>query len=195
MTKPPVKLGVGKKFLEKRKEPPSDRMKLVWQPQHFNIGGSMSMNDVKSLSHSKWRCKYHIVFAPKYRRQIIYGRIKADAVAHAISETQDPQLESALVVSQGKLNQAQLEDYQSDALDLYKAKEPKGNIISIRPNDDTSTLIITADSVQKDTVKAFKKKFKNNVVVQLPQPETVKADAAIQFPLPPRVNYYDTTNK
>ena len=78
MTKPPVKLGVGKKFLEKRKEPPSDRMKLVWQPQHFNIGGSMSMNDVTSLSHSKWRCKYHIVFAPKYRRQIIYGRIKAD---------------------------------------------------------------------------------------------------------------------
>ena len=120
---------------------------------------------------------------------------KADAVAHAISETQNPQLESALVVSQGKLNQAQLEDYQSDALDLYKAKEPKGNIISIRPNDDTSALIITADSVQKDTVKAFKKKFKNNVVVQLPQPETVKPDAAIQFPLPPRVNYYDTTNK
>ena len=78
MTKPPVKLGVGKKFLEKRKEPPSGKMKLVWQPQHFNIGGSMSMNDVKSLSHSKWRCKYHIVFAPKYRRQIIYGRIKAD---------------------------------------------------------------------------------------------------------------------
>ena len=78
MTKPPVKLWVGKKFLEKRKEPPSGKMKLVWQPQHFNIGGSMSMNDVKSLSHSKWRCKYHIVFAPKYRRQIIYGRIKAD---------------------------------------------------------------------------------------------------------------------
>ena len=35
-------------------------------------------DDVQSLSHSKWRCKYHIVFAPKYRRQIIYGRIKAD---------------------------------------------------------------------------------------------------------------------
>ena len=53
MTKPPVRLGVNKNFLEKRKEPPSDKMKLVWQPQHFNIGGSMSMNDVKSLSHSK----------------------------------------------------------------------------------------------------------------------------------------------
>lgn len=36
------------------------------------------MDDVKSLSHSKWRCKYHIVFAPKYRRQAIYGKIRAD---------------------------------------------------------------------------------------------------------------------
>ena len=36
------------------------------------------MDDIKSLSHSKWRCKYHIVFAPKYRRQVIYGKIKAD---------------------------------------------------------------------------------------------------------------------
>lgn len=36
------------------------------------------MDDVKSLSHSKWRCKYHIVFAPKYRRQVIYREIKAD---------------------------------------------------------------------------------------------------------------------
>ena len=37
------------------------------------------MNDtVNSLSHSKWRCKYHIVFAPKYRRQAIYGQIKKD---------------------------------------------------------------------------------------------------------------------
>ena len=34
--------------------------------------------DIKSLSHTKWNCKYHIVFAPKYRRQVIYGKIKAD---------------------------------------------------------------------------------------------------------------------
>ena len=31
-----------------------------------------------SLAHSKWNCKYHIVFAPKYRRKEIYGKIKAD---------------------------------------------------------------------------------------------------------------------
>ena len=34
--------------------------------------------DKKSLAHTTWECKYHIVFAPKYRRQVIYGRIKAD---------------------------------------------------------------------------------------------------------------------
>ena len=35
-------------------------------------------NDSASLSHTKWNCKYHILFAPKYRRQEIYGKIKAD---------------------------------------------------------------------------------------------------------------------
>jgi putative transposase len=34
--------------------------------------------DNSSLAHTKWNCKYHIVFAPKYRRQIIYGKIKVD---------------------------------------------------------------------------------------------------------------------
>lgn len=34
--------------------------------------------DNKSLAHTTWNCKYHIVFAPKYRRQIIYGKIKVD---------------------------------------------------------------------------------------------------------------------
>ncbi len=47
------------------------------------------MNDIQSLSHSKWRCKYHIVFAPKYRRQVIYGDIKADVgkILRELSET------------------------------------------------------------------------------------------------------------
>ena len=30
------------------------------------------MNDVHSLSHTKWNCKYHVVFAPKYRRKVFY---------------------------------------------------------------------------------------------------------------------------
>ncbi|MDK7754534.1 MAG: IS200/IS605 family transposase [Peptoniphilus harei] len=34
--------------------------------------------DKNSLSHTSWNCKYHIVFAPKYSRQVIYGRLKQD---------------------------------------------------------------------------------------------------------------------
>lgn len=34
--------------------------------------------DMNSLAHTKLECKHHLVFAPKYRRQITYGKIKAD---------------------------------------------------------------------------------------------------------------------
>ena len=34
--------------------------------------------DTNSLAHTQWNCKYHIVFAPKYRRQVMYGKIKQD---------------------------------------------------------------------------------------------------------------------
>ena len=36
------------------------------------------MKDTNSLAHTTWNCKYHIVFAPKYRRQEIYGKIRED---------------------------------------------------------------------------------------------------------------------
>ena len=36
------------------------------------------MIDNNSLAHTRWNCKYHIVFAPKYRRQAIYGKIRVD---------------------------------------------------------------------------------------------------------------------
>ena len=35
-------------------------------------------NEIKSTAHSKYRCQYHIVFAPKYRRKEIYGQLKKD---------------------------------------------------------------------------------------------------------------------
>ena len=38
----------------------------------------MKDKDINSLEHTKWRCQYHIVFAPKYRRLVIYGEIKKD---------------------------------------------------------------------------------------------------------------------
>ena len=36
----------------------------------------MSVNDINSLSHTKWNCKYHLVFAPKYRRLVFYKNKK-----------------------------------------------------------------------------------------------------------------------
>ena len=38
----------------------------------------MTKDDISSLAHSKWNCKYHIVFAPKYRRMVIYNELKRD---------------------------------------------------------------------------------------------------------------------
>lgn len=38
----------------------------------------MSNDDDKSLSHTRWHCKYHIVFTPRYRRKAIYGQLRKD---------------------------------------------------------------------------------------------------------------------
>ena len=46
--------------------------------QSEDIKMTEASNTTNSLAHTKWNCKYHIVFAPKYRRQIIYGKIKGD---------------------------------------------------------------------------------------------------------------------
>ena len=37
----------------------------------------MGLNDIHSLSHTKWNCKYHVVFAPKYRRKMFYEEKRA----------------------------------------------------------------------------------------------------------------------
>ena len=34
--------------------------------------------DESSLSHTRWKCQYHIVFIPKYRKKVMYGQVKAD---------------------------------------------------------------------------------------------------------------------
>ena len=52
-------------------------LKLVCQP-HQEHKEEFVVNDIRSLSHSKWNCNYHIVFAPKYRRQVIYGKLKVE---------------------------------------------------------------------------------------------------------------------
>ncbi|XOQ42993.1 MAG: IS200/IS605 family transposase [Clostridium sp.] len=38
----------------------------------------MKTNDINSLNHTSWNCKYHIVFAPKYRRKVAYGKLRIE---------------------------------------------------------------------------------------------------------------------
>ena len=38
------------------------------------------MKDTNSLSHTSYRCKYHIVIVPKYRRVVIYNKIRSDII-------------------------------------------------------------------------------------------------------------------
>jgi putative transposase len=54
-------------------KPGKEKLKAIG---HYK--GMKGNNEIKTLSHSSYRCQYHIVFAPKYRRQIIYGKIKKD---------------------------------------------------------------------------------------------------------------------
>lgn len=42
------------------------------------LSQEVSIVDINSLAHTSWNCKYHIVFAPKYRRRVIYGQLKEE---------------------------------------------------------------------------------------------------------------------
>ena len=58
--------------------------RIIHYPQKRIIGLYVSKVDVNSLSHSKWNCKYHIVFAPKFRRKVAYGALRQD-IANILS--------------------------------------------------------------------------------------------------------------
>ena len=53
---------------------------MVCRPHNYNNEEAFIVKDkdINSLDHTTWRCQYHVVFAPKYRRLEIYGAIKAD---------------------------------------------------------------------------------------------------------------------
>lgn len=53
-------------------------LELIRFGNQINLTGGSLMNDDLSLSHTRWNCKYHIVFIPKYRRKAIYGKLRSD---------------------------------------------------------------------------------------------------------------------
>ena len=50
---------------------------MMWFANHIKTKEVIQL-DNESLTHTTWNCKYHIVFAPKYRRRVIYGQIRQD---------------------------------------------------------------------------------------------------------------------
>ena len=58
------------------------------------------MREVGSLSHSRWECKYHIVFIPKYRRKILFGQIRKDLaeVFHRLARQKKCEIEEGHIM-------------------------------------------------------------------------------------------------
>ena len=59
------------------------------------------MRQVNSLNHTRWECKYHIVFIPKYRRKILFGQIRKDLgeVFHRLARQRESYIEEGHVMS------------------------------------------------------------------------------------------------
>ena len=59
------------------------------------------MRQVGSLSHSRWECKYHVVFIPKYRKKAIFGQIRQDLgdVMRRLAEQRESQIEEGHLMS------------------------------------------------------------------------------------------------
>ncbi len=53
------------------------------------------MSDYRSLAHSRWECKYHVVFIPKYRKKVIFGQIRKylGAVLRRLAQQRESEIE------------------------------------------------------------------------------------------------------
>lgn len=69
---------IARRKVEKRKLPV--RIRVDCRPHKYKNREVFIVKDkdIRSLEHTRWRCQYHIVSAPKYRRMEIYGQIKQD---------------------------------------------------------------------------------------------------------------------
>lgn len=59
------------------------------------------MEDYESLNHSKWECKFHVVFIPKYRRKALYGQIRRDLgeIFRKLAEQKQSRIEEGHVMA------------------------------------------------------------------------------------------------
>ena len=59
------------------------------------------MRQVNSLNHTRWECKYHVVFIPKYRRKVLFGKIRSELgeVLHNLAKQKESLIEEGHLMS------------------------------------------------------------------------------------------------
>jgi len=59
------------------------------------------MDDYRSLSHTRWKCRYHVVFIPKYRRKVLYSNLKQylGPVFHELAKHKESTIEHGVLCS------------------------------------------------------------------------------------------------
>ena len=59
------------------------------------------MDEYESLSHTKWECKYHVVFIPKCRRKVLYGQLRRNLgeVFHQLAKQKESRIEEGHLMS------------------------------------------------------------------------------------------------
>jgi len=62
------------------KKTSNDRIIFGLAAKYKRIRGGSLMKDTNSLSHTSYRCKYHIIIIPKYRRMVIYNKLRVDII-------------------------------------------------------------------------------------------------------------------
>ena len=92
-------------------------MEETWQSNQIAKEEVIMKNDIESLAHTKWRCQYHIVFTPKYRRQVIYGKYRAEI---------------------GKILRVICERYDVEIIEANACKDPIHMLVSIPPKMSVS---------------------------------------------------------
>ena len=76
-------------------------LNIVCKQKFKTQGDKKSMNDTNSLAHTTWNCKYHIVFAPKYRRLVFFGQKRKEigAILRQLCEWKNVEIVEAEVCS------------------------------------------------------------------------------------------------
>ena len=89
------------------------------------------MDEYESLSHTKWECKYHVIFIPKYRRKVLYGQLRRHLgeVFRKLAEQKESRVEEGhlmpdhvhmMIVIREYIRHQEEEDKRLDQMKLWR---------------------------------------------------------------------------